>query len=194
MASHYKRHFQATLVDRSEGMLTISRSINPELEHIQGDMRDVRLGRQFDAVFVHDAIVYMTTLNDLRRAIETAYVHTRPGGVAIFAPDHVRENFRPGTRHGGHDGDGRSLRYLEWSTDPDPADSTYLVEYAYLLHEEGRPPRLEYDRHTEGLFSRSEWLRLLTEAGFRAESRPLIHSDIPPGFSEIFVAVRPEAN
>jgi RimJ/RimL family protein N-acetyltransferase/ubiquinone/menaquinone biosynthesis C-methylase UbiE len=190
MASHYKRHFQATLVDRSEDMLAISRGINPELEHIQGDMRDVRLGRQFDAVFVHDAVVYMTTLDDLRRAIETAYVHTRPGGVAVFAPDHVRENFRPSTRHGGHDGDGRALRYLEWSTDPDPADNTYTAEYAYLLHEQGRPPRMEYDRHVEGLFSRAEWLRLLTEAGFRPESRPLLLSDLPPDFSDIFVAVR----
>ena len=29
-------------------------------------MRNVRLGRTFDAVFVHDAIMYMTTEVDLR--------------------------------------------------------------------------------------------------------------------------------
>ncbi len=29
-------------------------------------------GRQFDAVFVHDAICYMATESDLRKAIETA--------------------------------------------------------------------------------------------------------------------------
>ena len=32
----------------------MSRSINPECEHVQGDMRTLRLGREFDAVFVHD--------------------------------------------------------------------------------------------------------------------------------------------
>src|SRR5436190_3075338 len=55
-ASHLKRHFEMTLVDRSREMLAISRSLNPECEHLVGDMRSVRLGRTFDAVFVHDAV------------------------------------------------------------------------------------------------------------------------------------------
>ncbi len=119
-ASHLKAHFEMTLVDRSPGMLDVSRGLNPQLEHIEGDMRTVRLDRLFDAVFVHDAVMYMTTEADLRAAMETAFVHCRPGGAALFAPDHVRENFRPTTKHGGHDGDGRSFRYLEWVWDPDP--------------------------------------------------------------------------
>jgi hypothetical protein len=45
-----------TLVEPSVGMLAVSRALNPDLEHVQGDMRTVRLGRHFDAVFVHDAI------------------------------------------------------------------------------------------------------------------------------------------
>ena len=49
-ASHLKARFEMVLVDRSDGMLAVSRALNPECEHIQGDMRRVRLGRQFDAV------------------------------------------------------------------------------------------------------------------------------------------------
>jgi SAM-dependent methyltransferase len=191
MASHYKRHFASTLVELSPDMLAISRSINPDCEHFQGDMRTVRLGRTFDAVFVHDAVMYMTTEADLRRAIETAFVHCQSGGVAIFAPDHVRETFAPSTDAGGHDGDGRALRYLEWTWDPDPTDTTYLVDYAYLLHEEGQPMRCEHDSHVEGLFSRADWLRLLAEVGFSATVRPLEHSEVPLGSTEIFVAVKP---
>src|SRR5262245_43380133 len=56
-AWHLKRHAKLTLVDRSASMLGVSAAINPECEHCLGDMRDVRLGREFDAVFVHDAIV-----------------------------------------------------------------------------------------------------------------------------------------
>ncbi|GAG05735.1 unnamed protein product, partial [marine sediment metagenome] len=56
-ASHLKHHFQITLVDLSDPMLEISRKLNPECEHIQGDMRTVRLDRLFDVVFIHDAIV-----------------------------------------------------------------------------------------------------------------------------------------
>ena len=133
-ASFLKARFQMTLVDRSPGMLEVSRALNPECEHVQGDMRTVRLDREFDTVFVHDAICYLTTEADVRQAIQTAYIHCRPGGAVLFAPDHVRENF-PGsaTDHGGHDGDGRALRYLEWTWDPDPSDTTYTVDYAYDL-------------------------------------------------------------
>lgn len=87
-------------------MLAVSAALNPDCEHRQGDMRTVRIGRTFDAVFVHDAVMYMTTERDLRAAIETAFVHCRPGGAALFAPDCVCETFVSETEHGGHDGDG----------------------------------------------------------------------------------------
>jgi SAM-dependent methyltransferase len=193
-ASHLKARFDIVLVDLSEGMLDVSRALNPECEHIQGDMRTVRLGRQFDAVFVHDAVCYMTTEADLRKAIETAFAHCKPGGVALFAPDFVRENFRaPMTDHGGHDGGARGLRYLEWMWDPDPADSTYVVDYAYLLRSPDGAVRVEHDRHIEGLFDRDDWLRLLAYAGFEdVRVVPLEHSEVDPMTHEVFVGVRPE--
>jgi SAM-dependent methyltransferase len=190
-ASHLKKRFAMTLVEPSAGMLEVSRRLNPDCEHVQGDMRSVRLGRTFDAVFVHDAIVYMTTAADLKAALETAFVHCAPGGVALFAPDHVRENFAPSTDHGGHDGNGRALRYLEWTWDPDPADTQYSVEYVYLLRHADGSVRAEHDRHVEGLFARAEWLRWLGDAGFEAEVVPFDHSELPPGQHEVFVARRP---
>src|SRR6476659_6543411 len=133
-AVHLKRHFTMTLVDLSDGMLAASRRLNPECDHHQGDMRSVRLGRTFDAVFVHDAVDYMVTEDDLDRAVETAFVHCRPGGVAVFIPDHIAETFVPETDHGGHDGaDGRAVRFLDWSWDTDPSDTSIATEYAFLL-------------------------------------------------------------
>jgi SAM-dependent methyltransferase len=191
-ASHLKAHFTMTLVEPSAGMLTVSRQLNPECEHVQGDMRTARLGRQFDGVFVHDAVCYMTTGQDLRAAIETAFVHTAPGGVALFAPDHVRENFAPGTDHGGHDGVDRALRYLEWTWDPDPADTTYTVDYTYVLRDRDGSVRAEYDRHIEGLFARADWLRWLKDAGFEPAVVPIDHSELEPGQYEVFVGRRPD--
>ncbi len=75
-------------------------------------MRTVRLGRQFDAVFVQDTICYMASEADLGPALETAFLHTRPGGAALFAPDHVRETFRPSTDQGGVDQAGSDRRAL----------------------------------------------------------------------------------
>src|SRR5712672_3728392 len=86
VAYHLKRHFEMTLVDLSPGMLAVSRALNPDLEHVKGDIRKIRLGRTFDAVFVHDAICHMTTQADLRAAMKTAYEHLRPGGVALIVP------------------------------------------------------------------------------------------------------------
>ena len=117
-ASHMKAHFDLTLVDLSPDMVQVSRSLNPECEHAVGDMRDARLGRTFDAVFVHDALEYLTTPEDLSAAMETAFVHLAPGGAALFVPDSVRDTFEPRTEHGGHDGGDRALRYLEWTWEP----------------------------------------------------------------------------
>ena len=186
-----KQRFDATLVDPAPGMLNHSRVINPECEHVQGDMRTVRLERNFDRVFIHDAIVYMTTEEDLRAAMRTAYVHCRPGGAVLFAPDYVKETFRPGTDHGGHDAGARGMRFLEWVTDPDPDDTTYTVDYAFLLRDGGEL-RVEHDCHLEGLFPRSDWLRLIEETGFRPpQVIPLEHSEVEPGVHEVFVAAKP---
>jgi SAM-dependent methyltransferase len=189
-ASHLKAHFNMVLVDLSEGMLEHSRVLNPECEHVQGDMRTIRLDRQFDAVFVHDAICYMTTESDLRKAIDTAFLHCKGGGAALFAPDHVRENFRPSTDHGGHDGPDRSLRFLEWTWNPDPSDTTYTTDYAYLLRSKDGSVRVELDRHIDGLFSRGDWLRWLADAGFQPKVLPFAHSEVD-GEMEVFVGTKP---
>lgn len=165
-ASYLKKHFQITLVDVSPHMLEVSRSLNPECRHFLGDMRSIELGELFDAVFVHDAVMYMTSLRDLNKAIETAYVHCREEAVVLFVPDFVRETFQPDTKHGGHDGADRALRYLEWTYDPDPADSTYNMDFAYLLKTGTEQMQTVYDRHMLGLFSQHDWLNALSSAGF----------------------------
>jgi SAM-dependent methyltransferase len=165
-ASHLKARFECTLTDLSPDMLALSRTFNPECEHFEGDMRTLRLDRTFDVVFIHDAISYLTTEDDLRAALETAFVHVRPGGVVILTPDATTEIFKPDTDHGGHDGeDGRSLRYLEWTHAPEPGASTYVTEYAIVAHERGDEPRVVHDVHTLGLFPEATWKRLIADAG-----------------------------
>lgn len=185
-AFYLKSKFEMTLVDLSPQMLAVSRALNPECEHREGDMRTVNLGRTFDAVFVHDAIAYMTSAADLEAAIRTAYRHCRAGGVALVVPDCVQESFVAETRHGGHDGDGRSLRYLEWTFDPDPTDTTYQTDFAIVLREHRGDTRVVHDSHVEGIFRRAEWLCMLREAGF--EPRMLTDK----WSRELFVANRRE--
>ena len=177
-ASYMKKDFEMTLVDLSPQMLEVSKRLNPDCEHVVGDMRTVRLGREFDAVFVHDAIDYMTSTADLAASVETAFVHTRPGGAAMFCPDHIRENFKPSTEHGGSDGDGRGLRYLQWTWDPDPDDSRYTTDYAYLMRDPDGSVRSLHDRHECGLFGAEEWKSIVEDAGYVPELVPFVHSEV----------------
>ncbi len=162
---HLKVHYRCTLTDLSEPMLRRSRALNPECDHIAGDMRTLRLGQTFDLVLVHDAVMYMTTRADLLAAARTAFIHTRPGGAAIFEPDCVRETFEEQCAPEGSSAGEREVKFLMWTWDPDPSDETYLVDFAFLLRD-GSTMTAVHDQHLEGLFSRATWIDVLTEAGF----------------------------
>jgi SAM-dependent methyltransferase len=189
-ASHLKARYELTLVDLSPAMIEVSRALNPELEHIQGDMRSVRLGRTFDAVLVHDAIMYMTTAADLRAAVATAGAHLAPEGIALFVPDDTTETYRPQTSCGGHDGDGRSMRYLDWSHAP--SGDTVRTTYVYVLTEGDRPPRVEFEDHRTGLFSRAAWLAFIAEAGLEPAAVPYPHGEFDVA-REMFLGRAPAA-
>ncbi len=149
-------------------MLALSGELNPDCEHSLGDMRDLRLGRTFDAVFVHDAVTFMLTEGDLRAAAATAFVHTRPGGVRLFMVDAVKETFEEDTELvSAEDGD-RAMRCTMWSwdPDPDPDDTTARTEFGFLLRENGEV-RAVLDRHVEGLFPGATWERVLSERASR---------------------------
>jgi SAM-dependent methyltransferase len=191
-ASYFSPHFEMTLVDLSESMLEVSRQLNPTLEHVLGDMRTVRIGREFDVVFIHDAIDYMTTEDDLHRALTTAFVHLKPGGTAVFVPDETQEIFEPGDDTGGSDGDdGRSVRFLEWTVDPDPTDTVVTTEYVFLLRDADGSTKVAHETHQLGLFPRATWVRILSDVGFQAE-RLTEATDEDRVPRDIFIGTRPE--
>jgi SAM-dependent methyltransferase len=162
-----KKDFTLTLTDISGEMLTESKKQNPELEHIEGDMRALRLGKTFDGVLIHDAIMYMTSEEDLRAALVTAYEHCKPGGAVVIVPDWVAETFRPHTTHEGEDAGERGVRYLEWIWDADPNDTEVNYEFILAL-KENDALRTVVDRQVVGVFPRATWLQLLRDVGFEA--------------------------
>lgn len=169
VASHLSPNAEMTLVDLSPAMLDVSRRLNPACEHVQGDMRTVRLGRLFDAVLVHDAIDYLLDEDDVVALARTVASHLAPGGVAVLAPDHVTETFEPGTDWGGSDAsDGRGARYLEWTWDPDPNDSRIRTEYSFVLRRSDGTVTTAHETHEFGLFSTQRWLAMLEMGGLPA--------------------------
>jgi SAM-dependent methyltransferase len=165
---------QLTLVDLSATMLDVSRQLNPASAHHQGDMRTIRLGQQFDAVLVHDAVDYMTSQDDLRQVIETAYAHCRPGGLAVFVPDYTADSFRPATGHGGgsRDPSGRQASFQEQTSDPDPSDDWIQVDYEFCLRGADGAEQVVHETHRLGAFRHATWLALLAGAGFSSPPEP----------------------
>lgn len=185
LAYHLKGRFQVTLSDRSEQMLAVSRSVNPECEHVPGDMRTLALDRQFDLVMIHDAVMYLTDELSLRAAFATAHRHCRPGGAVVILPDCVTETFAAQTEHGGEDApDGRGLRYLEWTWDPDPKDTTFVTAWSFLLRNANGFVSVDMDEHLFGIFPRAAWLAWLRAEGFDPTSR------MDPWNRDVFVARR----
>ena len=171
--SHLTEHFQATAVDMSPQMLSLSQGLNPDVQHYLGDMRTVRLGQTFDAVLIHDAIGHMLSEDDLRATFATAKDHLKPGGLLLIAPEWVTEEVQgPKLFHwirAGFLGSKHiTVTIQEYLHDPDPDDSQIESIYSYMIQTEDSV-RLERDLHVNGLFPVSTWMRLLDEAGYRAE-------------------------
>jgi hypothetical protein len=139
-------------------------------------------------VFVHDAVMYMTTETDLRAALATVAAHLAPGGVALVAPDATAERFSEATKHGGGEGEGgRRARYLQWTLPPASGRTSFETHYAFLLRESDETVRAAHDVHHEGLFPRSTWLRLFGEVGLAASLSPRMIEGVE---YDSFVALR----
>jgi trans-aconitate methyltransferase len=160
----FKKHFVITGVDISDAMLEIARRLNPEVTYHAGDMRTVRLAKQFDVVAIPDSIGYMTSVDDLRKTIITAYKHLKPGGLC-FIVAYIAEDFRENNFiYTGAKGE-INITVFENNYLPDPEKSTYEATIVYLIRRKGEL-EIYTDIHEIGLFKLSVWLDLLKETGF----------------------------
>ncbi|MEZ6189839.1 MAG: class I SAM-dependent methyltransferase [Phycisphaerales bacterium] len=162
--------YECTAVDLSESMLANCRTLIPQVELVVGDMRSVRLDKTFDVVFIHDAIDYMLSEDDLRRTLETVALHLKPGGLCVIAPTYTRETFVDGdVADDGTSTDSEELTYFTYIHDPDPSDDTFEMILLYLIRDmQTRKVELVEDRHTCGLFSEEQWVAWMIDAGFEA--------------------------
>ena len=172
---HLADRFDCTAVDLSKPMLDNCRKLVPRAEVIVGDMRTVRLGKTFSAVLIHDAIDYMLSEDDVRKALKTAAEHLEPGGLCAIAPTYTREVFVDGdVADDGTTTDSEELTYFTYVHDPDPSDDTFEMILLYLIRNmETREVEVVEDRHTCGLFSNAKWLEWMGDAGFDARQEEM---------------------
>jgi len=170
----FKRHFKVAGVDISEDMLEIARKLNPEVTYLYGDMRTIRLRECFDAVAIPDSIGYMTTPEDLRSAIITAYKHLKPGGVLLIVAN-IKEDFKENNFVYTDSKENVEITIFENNYVPDPRGTTYEATLIYLIRRKGKL-EIYTDRHIIGLFKLETWLELLKGGGFEVKQMKLEHS------------------
>lgn len=162
-----KKWFNITGVDASESMIRLAKQLNPEANYTVGDIRHIRLGRQYDAVIIADAIDYMLCEDDLCACFETALSHLKPGGVFVTyvseTPDRFRQNR---TRSSTYANNGIEITYVENYFDPDLNDTIYEMVLICLVRQAGQL-QVEIDHHFNGIFTIDVWRNLLTKVGFK---------------------------
>lgn len=165
-------HFKVTGVDLSPAMVELARQVNPGVEYVVGDMREVRLGRLFDVVLIHDAIAYMASPDELLAAYQTAAAHLAPGGVLLAVPEQLRLAYDPTdvttvTRMHGD----QTVTVVELQLMADPADDWYETEFLFIVRQ-GMQVEVHRDRHRRRLFSLADFTGAIKAAGFTLVDEP----------------------
>jgi ubiquinone/menaquinone biosynthesis C-methylase UbiE len=167
----FKRHFTVTGVDISLGMLNKARIAHPDIEYLEGDMRTLRLDRQFDAVVIPDSIDYMASQQDLRQAIQTAVMHLKTGGVLLVAAK-TEEIFQNNNFAYTGEKDGIHVTLLENNHINPFRPNTYEATLVYLIRQKGELT-IHTDHQVLGLFSRAIWDEVFKNAGITMQSTNL---------------------
>jgi trans-aconitate methyltransferase len=147
-----KEDFRVEGVDASEKMLHLARKRNPELTYSLGDVRTLRLNRQFDVVIAMDMIMYNLTYEDLESSLVSLSDHIKPGGVLVFYVVDLKEKFEQNkTRVKNHKKGDLEIVLIENDYDPDPHDTECEYYLIFLIRKEGKL-KIEIDKHRVGLF------------------------------------------
>lgn len=188
-----KKHFEVTGIDLSPKMLDHARGLNPECTFLLADMRDCKLGRQFDAIVIDDGIWHISTLEDLKAVFHTSFEHLHPGGVMVVTPEETKQTFQQNyikvsEISGKSKPENLEITVIEYGYDSDPTDDVSESAMIYLICENGKL-RVETDTDiVSGLFTQDAWRTALREAGFE------VHEEAPsagPRGDPTFVCIRP---
>lgn len=180
------RQYRCTGIDLSAAMLRVARRRVPRARFVRGDMRRLRLSKEYDVIScLFSAIGYVRTLPALRRAVAGFVRHLKPGGVLLIEPWLTPKVFRPGRVHIQLGGTG-AVKIARANT-TERRGRLSILRMHYLIAKPGRPIRYAVDVHSMGLFTVSETLRILRAEGLKARFLPqgLMHG------RGLYVAVKP---
>ncbi|MGA4844413.1 class I SAM-dependent methyltransferase [Streptomyces sp. G45] len=161
-------------VDLSEAMARVARGKLPGVAVHVADMRDLDLGRAFDAVIsLSTAVAYLPSTGDLAVALRRMVGHLAPGGVLVVEPWYFPATFLDG--HVAADvvrGEGRTVARVSHAV---RSPGSARVHSHYVVAD---PHGIEHFTETQvfGLWSEEEYLAAFDAAGCAARYLPGVQS------------------
>jgi dTDP-3-amino-3,4,6-trideoxy-alpha-D-glucopyranose N,N-dimethyltransferase len=165
-----RQHYEVEGADYSAAVLEIARKRLPDTPLHQADMRELRLGKTYDAVTcLFSAIGHMTTVEDLDVSIARMAGHLSAAGVLIVEPWIPPERYEIGRLFTlvAREPDVQIARMNISEREGDLA----ILDFHFLI---GTNEGIEYtrDRHVLGLFGDADYENAFRRAGLAVEHDP----------------------
>jgi len=159
----------AVAVDLAAEMLERVEELVPRVECLQHDMTTLRLGQRFPLIAVHDSFCYLTCRSEIEALFSVLFEHLEDSGLALVKVDAVKDSFCGPYRYLTNfeqDDFDITLTHYEW--DPIAEDTTLEVIYLFL-ERSGAQVETRQERHTLGLFAKSDLVQWAANQGLQAD-------------------------
>ncbi|MDP3065835.1 MAG: class I SAM-dependent methyltransferase [Methanobacteriaceae archaeon] len=162
-AQYLKDSFNVMGVDLNPEMLEIARKKLPDVNFVQGDMKNLKLNKKFDfVVCLFSAINYNSNLQELRETFERFYNILKPGGVLLFDLGFCLENWDEGRMlvDAAVEGDLQLARICQSRLQ----NRVFNANFVFLVKNDGVMD-FEIDQHFIGVFPTKDVKNILEELG-----------------------------
>ena len=169
-ASLLSKHYQIVGLDLDPNILSVARKKYPKIRFQQGDMKDFKLNKKFDAIVcLFSSIGYVKTKSGLNKAVQTMTQHLRSGGVMLIEPWFSPDEWHNGRVFTVHV-DKPDLKITRMSHGSRKGNIS-ILEFQYLI---GTSKGIQHsvEKHQLGLFSKKDYLEAFHKAGLKVIHDP----------------------
>jgi len=162
-----KKDFKIIGIDKNEGMLRISRKINPDIKYKKGDMKTFKLNKKFDIVMCMDALPHLITYKNLKSALKNFSRHLKKDGILMFSLDPVKKSFKE------MDMEKYSKSDLEVTLIHDnhlrnKRDNVFDSCMIFIIKERNKKMKVYIDKGPCGLVEVSKVKKIISKLGFKS--------------------------
>jgi len=184
-----KKDFDIIGVDKNDGMLRISRKINPDIKYKKADMKTFKIKKKFDVVMCMDALTHLLTYKNLEIVLKNFSRHLKRGGVLLFSFDPVKKSFE----------EMRTKKYLKGNTEVtfievnhrrNKKDNKFDSCFILVVKQKGKKMKIYFDYHMGGLFEVSKIKKIMSKLGFKSYVYEGYSSKKHQEESPVFVCIR----